>query len=89
MKLALFALSLITLPVMAATTAVSTSGLIQGLVWLIVIGLIAWLLWWLVAYIGLPEPFNKVARVLIAVVAVLILINFLLGLAGSPIVSFR
>ncbi len=89
MKLALFALSLITLPVMAATTAVSTSGLIQGLVWLIVIGLIAWLLWWLVSYIGLPEPFNKVARVLIAVVAVLILINFLLGLAGSPIVSFR
>jgi hypothetical protein len=89
MKLALFALSLITLPVMAATTAISTSGLIQGLVWLIVIGLIVWLLWWLVAYIGLPEPFNKIARVLIAVVAVLILINFLLGLAGSPIVSFR
>ena len=89
MKLALFALSLVTLPVMAATTAISTSGLIQGLVWLIVIGLIVWLLWWLVAYIGLPEPFNKIARVLIAVVAVLILINFLLGLAGSPIVSFR
>jgi len=41
MKLALFALlSLITLPVMAATTAISAGGLINALVWFIVIALI-------------------------------------------------
>lgn len=90
MKLVLFALlNLITLPVIAATTTVSASSLVSMLVWIIVIALIFWLLWWLIGYIGLPEPFNKVARVLVAVVAVLILINLLLGLVGTPLVSVR
>jgi uncharacterized membrane protein len=88
MKLALFALSLITLPVMAATTTISASSLVNMLVWIIVIGLIFGLLWWLIGYAALPEPFAKVAKVILALVAVLILINFLLGFAGAPIVSF-
>jgi hypothetical protein len=90
MKSALLALlGLFAFPVMAATAAASTGSLISALVWIIVIALIFWLLWWMVEYIGLPEPFNKVVKVILAVVAVLILINFLLGFAGSPIVSFR
>lgn len=89
MKLALFSiLSLISLPLLAATT-VSTSSLLSALVWFIVVALIFWLLFWLISYVGLPEPFAKVAKVILAVVAVLILINFLLGFAGTPIVSFR
>lgn len=63
--------------------AVSGSSLINGVIWLVVIGLICWLLWWLISYIGLPEPFAKVARVIVALIAVIILINFLLGLTGS------
>lgn len=61
---------------------ISMSGLVHAVVLLIVGGLICWLLWWLVGYIGLPEPFAKVARVLIAVVAVLICVTVLLSLAG-------
>jgi len=68
---------------------VATNGLIGILIWIIVIGCIFGLLWWLVGYIGLPEPFNKVARVIIAVVAVLLLINILLGIAGAPLVRFH
>lgn len=60
-----------------------TSVLISLVVWIIVIGLVFYLLWWLVGFAGLPEPFNKVARIAIAVVAVLLLINMLLGLTGS------
>jgi hypothetical protein len=82
-------LGLFAFPVMAATTTISASGLVGMLVWIIVIGVIFGLLWWLIGYIGLPQPFDKVARVVLAVVAVLILINFLLGLMGSPVVSFR
>lgn len=59
------------------------SSLVSFVVWLIVIGSIFGLLWWLVGYAGLPEPFNKVARVVIAVIAVLLLINLLLGLVGQ------
>ncbi len=89
MKTALLALlGLFALPVMAATT-VSASSLVATLVWFIVIALIFWLLFWLINYVGLPEPFAKVAKVILAVVAVLILINFLLGFLGSPLVSFK
>jgi predicted tellurium resistance membrane protein TerC len=59
------------------------SALVSLVVWIIVIGSIFGLLWWLVGYVALPEPFNKFARVAIAVVAVLLLINLLLGLVGN------
>jgi predicted tellurium resistance membrane protein TerC len=57
--------------------------LVSFVVWIIVVGSIFGLLWWLVGYVGLPEPFNKFARVAIAVIAVLMLINLLLGLVGK------
>ena len=59
------------------------SSLVSLIVWIIVIGSVFGLLWWLIGYVGLPEPFNKVARIALAVIAVLILINMLLGLTGS------
>jgi uncharacterized membrane protein len=68
---------------------VEASGLVSLLVWLIVIGCIFVLLWWLIGYVGLPEPFNKVARVVVAVIAVLLLINVLLGLVGMPLVRWK
>lgn len=66
---------------------VSGSALLSLLIGVIVVGLIFYLLWWLIGYCGLPEPFNKVARVILAVVAVLFLINVLLQVAGmTPLV---
>lgn len=60
----------------------SVQSLIMFVVWLIVAGVIFWLLQWLVDYVGIPEPFHKVLKVVIAVVAVLIVIAALLNLAG-------
>jgi len=69
---------------------VSIGSLLNVVVWLCVIGGIAWLLWWLVGFVGLPEPFNKIARGIIAVVCVIILINVLLGFAGqTPFIRLR
>jgi len=65
------------------------AGLLSIIMWIIIIGGVCWLLWWLIGYIGLPAPFDKVARVIIAVVAVFLLINLLLGLVGEPIVRLR
>ena len=63
--------------------------LVHLLVWIIVVGAIFGLLWWLIDYVGLPAPFNKVAKVALAVVAVLLLINVLLGFIGAPLVRLR
>jgi hypothetical protein len=69
---------------------VGMNELVSIVIYLLIVGGIVWLLWWLVAFIGLPEPFNKVARVLIAVVAVLAMINLLLTLGGAtPLVRWR
>jgi hypothetical protein len=59
--------------------------LVSLVVYVIVIGAICWLLWWLIGFIGIPEPFAKIARGIIAVVAVLFLISLLLSVAGHPL----
>lgn len=69
---------------------IEMGSLVTFIIYLLVIGGICWLLWWLIGYIGLPEPFAKVARVIVAVFAVLACINLLLILGGmTPIVRLR
>ena len=57
--------------------------LLSLVIYLIVIGAICWLLWWLIGFVGIPEPFNKIARGIVAVVAVVLLIGLLLSLVGG------
>jgi uncharacterized membrane protein len=66
----------------------SLSVLVQAVVFLIVAGLIFYLLHWLIGYVGVPEPFNKVARIVLAIAAVLVVIGILLSLVGYPLVRF-
>ena len=68
---------------------ISGDSLIHAVIVLIVLGVVFGILWWLVGYCALPEPFNKVARVLIALVAALILIGFLLDLIGHPVIKWK
>lgn len=68
--------------------AISGEAVISVLVWVVVVGIIFWLLWWLLGYVGLPEPFNKVARVILALAAVLMLINALLTLVDKPFIRW-
>lgn len=75
-------------PSLASAAGPSVEGLISLLIWLIVVGLIFYLAWWLLGYVGLPDPFNKVARVIIGLIAFLILLYLLLGLLG-PMPSLR
>lgn len=55
------------------------AGLLSLLVTLVIVGLIFWLMWWFIGYIGLPEPFNKVAMVLIGLAALVYLVGLLTG----------
>lgn len=79
---------MLTLFAQARQALINGADLVRVVVYLVVFGLIFWLLWWLISYCALPEPFNKVARVILAVAAVLLIISVLLGLAGVPIVAW-
>ena len=57
------------------------------IVTLFVAGLVFWLLWWGLGAIGLPQPFDKVIRVILIVCVVLFLVNLLLGFTGHPLFS--
>jgi uncharacterized membrane protein len=59
------------------------------LVAVIVIGLVFYLLWWLLGKIALPEPFNKVAMVILCLAAVVILISMLTGNLSFPALRLR
>ncbi len=58
------------------------SALVHFLVVLVIAGLIFWLIWWFIGYVGVPEPFNKVLRVVVGLVALLFLISILLQIGG-------
>ncbi len=62
---------------------ISISAAVTVLMYIIVAGLIFGLLWWLLGYVGLPEPFNKVAHVVLAVLAVFVLIGIILSIMGG------
>ena len=67
---------------------ISGSQLVNALVILVVAALIFWCVLWFVRYIGIPEPFNKVIRVIVGLVALIFLINFLLSLIGRDFIRW-
>lgn len=71
---------------LALIAVISGASLVQLLIQLVVVGLIAWLLIWFLGWVGLPEPFAKVARVVIGLVILVFLINLLLGIGGSAFI---
>lgn len=73
------------LPILAA---INGATLLNAIIYLVIWGLIFWLIWWFIGWVGVPEPFNKVLRVVIGLAALILLINFLLGLAGHSFINF-
>ncbi len=72
---------------MITLALISIGGLLPLLIELVIVGLILYLLWWFIGYMGLPAPFDKVARCIVALVAVVYLINLLLGLNGGGFIT--
>ncbi len=68
-------------------TSISLSGLVPLLIQLVIAGLIFWLLMWFLGVCGLPEPFNKVAKILIALVVLIYVLNLLMGLSGNAFIT--
>ncbi len=62
---------------------ISISGAVHLILYLVIGGLIFWLLYFLINYINPPEPFKKIANVILVVLAVLVCIGVLLSLLGG------
>lgn len=58
------------------------SVLLTLLVQLVIAGLIFWLLYWFLGQVALPEPFHKVAVVILALAAIVFLISMLMRVGG-------
>ncbi|MET0653663.1 MAG: hypothetical protein ABWY63_14225 [Hyphomicrobiaceae bacterium] len=57
--------------------------MINLLIYVVVVILVVGLVYWLVDAIPVPEPLNRIAKILIIVVGCLALIYALLGLSGN------
>lgn len=67
---------------------ISIDQVVQVVVYLVVVGAIFGLLYWVIDFAGIPEPFNKSGKVFLAVCGVLLLIGLILSLIGHPVVRF-
>ena len=86
----LFGLALLAAsPLAFAALNVGVGGLLGLVVNIVIIGLIFWAILWFLAYVGVPEPFNKIIRVVVALFALIIVVNLLLGLGGTPFLNLH
>lgn len=67
---------------------VNGKDLVGAVLWIIAMGVCFWILWWLCDYVKIPEPFNKVVRVILAIAAAIFLINIIMGLVGEPFIKW-
>jgi hypothetical protein len=68
--------------------AITGATLLEALIWLIIGGVIFWIVSWGISYIGIPEPFNKVIKVILVLVVVIFCVNALLLLVGKPLFTW-
>jgi heme A synthase len=60
-------------------------NLVNLLIWVIVLGLIFYVIHWALSQVPLPAPFNVVARVVLALIVVVVLLGALTGGIHVPV----
>lgn len=68
---------------------ISGNAVISAVLWIVIIGVIFWLLNYLIDYVALQPPFAKVAKIILMIAAIVLLINALLTLVGKPFINWR
>lgn len=56
--------------------------MIHTLIYLLVVCVIIGLVWWIADYLPVPEPLNKLIKVVSIIIGVIVIIYALLGIAG-------
>ena len=75
------------LTLLAATT-ISGQDALNLVIQLVLVGLCFWLILWFVGWVGVPEPFLKVIKVILGLVALIFLINVIMGFGGHPMIRW-
>ena len=66
---------------------ITTSPLLNALLFLLVCGVLIWLFVWLINASPLPPPFKQILVWVLYLIGVIILADFLLGLVGRPFLN--
>jgi len=61
-------------------------SLINLLIWLIIVGLILYVVYWAVSQIPLPPPFPVVIKVVLALIVLVLLLSVLVGGFRVPVI---
>ena len=56
--------------------------MIHTLIYILVVGVIIGLIWWICDYLPIPEPLNKLIKIVSIVIGVIVIIFALLSIAG-------
>jgi len=56
--------------------------LISLLIFVLVFGLVAYLIFWAMGYLGAPEPIRKVVTVIVVIIGILMLLGYLPSFGG-------
>jgi hypothetical protein len=67
---------------------IQIGGLFEAFIFFVVAGLIFWACWWFLDWVGLPEPFNKFAKVILGLFALIVVVNILLSLVGKQFIQW-
>jgi hypothetical protein len=71
-----------------AETSISGQDALNLVIQLVICGLVFWLICWFLGWVGVPEPFNKVIKVVIGLVVLIFLINVLMSFGGHPMIHW-
>lgn len=56
--------------------------LISLLIFVLVFGLVAYLIFWFMGYLNVPEPIRKVVTVVVIIIGIIMLLGYLPGIVG-------
>lgn len=73
---------------MMTLALISGAGFLQSILMLICLGLVFYLLYWLVNFINPPEPFHKIIISILAIAGVIVLIHFIMSMVGIEIIQW-
>ena len=59
------------------------------LIYLLVVCVVIGVIWWVADYLPVPEPLNKLLKIVSIIVGVIIIIYALLNLTGQPLPSLK
>jgi hypothetical protein len=72
-----------------AYTTINGQDALNLVIQLVICGVIFSLIWWFVTWVGIPEPFLKVIKIVLGLVVLIFLINLLMSFSGHPMIKWN